>query len=75
MARWTNDRWLSTPHRVINPPLPDHPPGAASGAAHEAAGGAAGWATAAARSMPARTSLAYFCNINMDARVECIAPG
>ena len=23
MARWTNDRWLSTPHRVINPPDAD----------------------------------------------------
>ncbi len=20
MMRWTNDRWVSTPHRVINPP-------------------------------------------------------
>lgn len=23
MAQWTNDRWLSTPHRVINPPEAD----------------------------------------------------
>ena len=21
MSRWTNDKWVSTPHRVINPPL------------------------------------------------------
>ena len=20
MMRWTNDRWISTPHRVVNPP-------------------------------------------------------
>jgi isopenicillin N synthase-like dioxygenase len=20
MMRWTNDRWVSTPHRVVNPP-------------------------------------------------------
>lgn len=47
MARWTNDRWLSTPHQVINP--------------KDEAG-------ARAR----RLSIAYFCNINMDADVECI---
>ena len=47
MARWTNDRWLSTPHQVVNPP-------------QETA--------ATAR----RQSIAYFCNVNMDARVECI---
>ncbi|HSB60104.1 MAG TPA: 2OG-Fe(II) oxygenase family protein, partial [Vicinamibacteria bacterium] len=22
LMRWTNDRWLSTPHRVVNPPDP-----------------------------------------------------
>lgn len=48
MARWTNDRWLSTPHRVINPP-----------AGHIAA-------------KEPRYSIAYFCNINMDAEVECV---
>jgi len=47
MARWTNDRWLSTPHQVINP-------------MDETA--------ACAR----RLSIAYFCNINMDASVECV---
>jgi isopenicillin N synthase-like dioxygenase len=28
MMRWTNDRWLSNLHRVVNPPLADgrHPP-------------------------------------------------
>jgi len=48
MARWTNDRWLSTPHQVVNPPQ-----------------------ELAARSR--RQSIAYFCNINMDAQVQCIA--
>ena len=47
MARWTNDRWLSTPHQVINP--------------RDEQG-------AVAR----RLSIAYFCNINMDASVQCI---
>jgi isopenicillin N synthase-like dioxygenase len=47
MARWTNDRWLSTPHRVINP-------------------------NDAEAAKARRQSVAYFCNINMDASVECI---
>ena len=47
MARWTNDRWLSTPHRVVNPPQ-------------------------ALAATARRQSIAYFCNVNMDARVECI---
>mmetsp|Transcript_25739 Transcript_25739/g.54591 ORF Transcript_25739/g.54591 Transcript_25739/m.54591 type:complete len:358 (+) Transcript_25739:39-1112(+) len=47
MARWTNDRWLSTPHRVVNPPE-------------------------ASAAKARRQSIAYFCNINMDAVVECI---
>ena len=47
MARWTNDRWLSTPHQVVNP--------------NDSA-------AAASR----RLSIAYFCNIDMDATVECI---
>lgn len=46
MSRWTNDRWLSTPHRVVTPPV----------------------AVGANR----RQSMAYFCNLNMDAHVEAI---
>jgi isopenicillin N synthase-like dioxygenase len=45
MAKWTNDRWMSTPHRVLNP-VEGH--------------------------KESRNSVAYFCNLNMDARVECI---
>ncbi len=47
MSRWTNDKWLSTPHRVVNPP------NVGVGANR-------------------RQSMAYFCNLNMDAPVEAI---
>ncbi len=47
MMRWTNDRWISTPHRVVNPP-PD------------------------SRGSTRRQSIAYFCNPNADALIECL---
>jgi len=54
MSRWTNDKWVSTPHRVVNPP-----PGLAG-------------------EENRRQSMAYFCNLNMDADVEviptCVSP-
>lgn len=49
MMRWTNDRWVSTPHRVVNPP-PD------------------------SRGSTRRLSIAYFCNPNADALIDCL-PG
>lgn len=64
MSRWTNDKWLSTPHRVINP------------LSSETSGGLAGAGAAAASSR--RQSMAYFCNLNMDADVDviptCVTP-
>lgn len=48
MRRWTNDRWSSTLHRVINPPA-------------EQAGA---WGR--------RLAIAFFHNLNKDARVEAI---
>merc|ERR1740121_1765179 len=48
MRRWTNDRWSSTLHRVINPPA-------------EQAGA---WGR--------RLAIAFFHNLNKDARVEVI---
>jgi isopenicillin N synthase-like dioxygenase len=48
MCRWTNDKWLSTPHRVV---VPDD---------------------LASKLGDRRQSLAYFCNLNMDADVQAI---
>jgi isopenicillin N synthase-like dioxygenase len=54
MRRWTNDKWCSTLHRVINPPKDE------------------------AETWGRRQSLAFFHNLNADARVEviptCITP-
>jgi isopenicillin N synthase-like dioxygenase len=54
MSRWTNDKWRSTPHRVMNPP------------------------DVSSDLNQRRQSMAYFCNINMDADVEaiptCVSP-
>ena len=59
MSRWTNDKWLSTPHRVV---VLDSAPGKDT-----------------LRMAERRQSMAYFCNLNMDAHVEtistCIGPG
>lgn len=49
MKRWTNDRWLSTLHQVVNPDLED-----------------ACWNGGSTR----RQSVAFFHNLNRDARVE-----
>lgn len=57
MSRWTNDKWRSTPHRVINPLVPKSIPASTEG------GGGGG---------NRRQSIAYFCNLNMDAHVEVI---
>lgn len=57
MSRWTNNRWLSTPHRVVVPK-----PSAARPAP---AGGAAAYADA-------RQAIAYFHNMDMDALIETI---
>ena len=77
MARWTNDRWLSTPHQVAPHP---HPPVRARARAHttrshpslppasQVVNPPEGAPSAAER----RQSIAYFCNINMDAQVTCI---
>ncbi|CAE7602306.1 hxnY, partial [Symbiodinium microadriaticum] len=46
MRRWTNDRWQSTLHQVINPPV------------------GSGWGR--------RQSIAFFYNLNRDARVEVL---
>lgn len=46
MRRWTNDRWQSTLHRVVNPPK--------------------------GTTWVARQSMAFFYNVNKDARIHCL---
>ena len=87
MARWTNDRWMSTPHQVRrhnerqSEGAPSHRP-----ATTATASSADGCQLTALRphplqvvnppsevaAMARRISIAYFCNVNMDAMVECI---
>jgi len=56
MSRWTNDKWRSTPHRVVVPSAE----------------------VIASSSENRRQSMAFFCNLNMDADVAtiptCISP-
>ncbi|KAJ5101831.1 hypothetical protein NUU61_004053 [Penicillium alfredii] len=58
LARWSNDTIKSTRHRVIEPPRP-----AGEDVANEASD-----------SYPARYSIAYFCNPNMNQVIEAL-PG
>ena len=62
MARWTNDRWKSTPHRVVCPTANERSGAGASGAQGEGQGGKGN----------RRQSMAYFCNLPPGATVECI---
>ncbi len=76
MSRWTNDRWVSTLHRVA---LPSGRPTGATGPGETAGhvGTAAGSSGGAAGTE--RRSLAFFHNANWDAVIECLptclAPG
>jgi len=67
MARWTNDRWRSTLHRVVDPPG-SGPPGSGPPGS-----GPPGSAQARRQSMP------YFQNANWSAEIACLptclAPG
>lgn len=58
MARWTNDKWKSTPHRVICP----EPPAAPTAGAGEGGEGKGN----------RRQSMAYFCNLPPGVTVACI---
>lgn len=66
MSRWTNDRWVSTPHRVINPPL-----SSSSGGSRAMPFGAQNESVVPAVSHR-RQSMAFFSNLNMDAEVKAI---
>jgi isopenicillin N synthase-like dioxygenase len=69
MARWTNDKWVSTLHRVVNP---------AEVAADDCLAGSAGNGTCAAAQSPdsfkktRRQSIAFFYNVNPDAVIESL---
>jgi isopenicillin N synthase-like dioxygenase len=67
MARWTNDRWRSTLHRVTDPPGTELPGAGPPGAGPPGAGPAR------------RQSMPYFQNANWSAQISCLpsclAPG
>lgn len=65
MSRWTNNRWLSTPHRVVVPQ-----PASASKAPAPAESGGRGGATG--MYADARQAIAFFHNMDMDALIETI---
>jgi isopenicillin N synthase-like dioxygenase len=72
MARWTNDRWRSTLHRVVDPPG-SGPPGSGPPGSGPPGSGPPGSAPARRQSMP------YFQNANWSAEIACLptclAPG
>lgn len=68
LARWSNDLVKSTKHRVIQPPLP-------SPESQDEAGKVDGVGVGDADALiPARYSIAYFCNPNFDRVIEAL-PG
>lgn len=83
MSRWTNDRWISTPHRVVFPSLSSPPPPPPK--ANRIPFLSSLLAAAAARRhekkkiSKRRQSLAFFHNLNADANVSvietCLAEG
>lgn len=63
LQRWSNDRIVSTNHRVIQPPLPPPKAGALTDEEEDLES-----------MVPARYSIAYFCNPNFDRQIEAL-PG
>ncbi|HEY0300764.1 MAG TPA: 2-oxoglutarate and iron-dependent oxygenase domain-containing protein, partial [Rhizomicrobium sp.] len=70
IQRWTNDRWVSNVHRVVNPSPP--PPFAPDGATGTSPTGAL--ARARGRMGNARLSIVLFTGPNTDAEIACL-PG
>eukprot|EP01052_Picozoa_sp_SAG31_P007381 SAG31_NODE_352_length_17229_cov_9.658669_6_plen_111_part_00 len=62
MARWTNDMWQATVHRVVNPPI----------SSKESIRDNDYDANGKAQRCTRRQSLIFFLNPNYDAIVECI---
>lgn len=74
MARWTNDRWKSTPHRVICPSSPSPAPAPASGvdAGKGDSSSSSGGQKPGGKEGNRRQSMAYFCNLPPGVTVACI---
>lgn len=65
MARWTNDKWVSTMHRVVTPPLD-------AGALPSSPCASASLMCVCAGRPCRRQSMAFFHNINAEHMVSCI---